>query len=178
MTTAVDTTIAAPFERVWHALRDRDELRRWHGWDYDGLDEEIEIIYFRDVEADEAAGTVAMADGSRFELERSGDDATVVRVRMAGTEDEIREGWISFVMQLRFALERHPGEDRRTLRVKSSALEPVGETLYRTENQAGVIVDEYGPGLVIRAADGSAIVTTYGLDDDAFATLERRWRES
>jgi hypothetical protein len=174
---AVETTIAAPFERVWHALRDRDEIRRWHGWDYDGLDEEIEIIYFRDVAADEAAGTLTMADGSRFELERAGD-ATVVRVRMASENDgydEIREGWLSFVMQLRFALERHPGEDRRTLKRSASAHEPSGEELYRSDHQTGVIVDEYGPGLVIRYANGMTIVTTYGLDDDAFAELERRY---
>jgi hypothetical protein len=180
--TAVETTIAAPFERVWRALRDRDEIRRWHGWDYDGLDEEIDVIYFRDVEADEAAGTLTMADGSRFELERAGD-ATVVRVTMAAAEDgydEIREGWISFVMQLRFALERHPGEERRTFRLRASAPDDPGVTgaqLYRTEHQTGSIVDEYGPGLVIRYANGMAIVTTYGLDDDAFGELERRWRD-
>jgi hypothetical protein len=123
-----------------------------------------------------------MVDGSRFELERAGE-ATVVRVLMPAwgdAYDEIREGWTSFVMQLRFALERHPGEDRRTFRLSASAPQDpgvTGEELYRTEHQTGLIVDEYGPGLVIRYANGMAIVTTYGLDDDAFAGLERRWRE-
>jgi hypothetical protein len=47
-------------------------------------------------------------------------------------------------------------------------------------------VDAYGPGLIALHAKppakrpphggGMAIVTGYGLDDDAFAALERRWR--
>ena len=124
-----------------------------------------------------------MGDGSRFELERAGE-ATVVRVIMPAAEngyDEIREGWTSFVMQLRFALERHPGEERRTLQLTASAPpDPgtFGEQLYRNEHQVGVVVDDYGPGLLILHANGMAIVTTYGLDDDAFAELERRWRET
>jgi hypothetical protein len=178
--------IGAPFERVWRALRDRDELRRWHGWQYDGLDEEIDVIYFQGVEADEAAGTLAMADGSRFELERAGD-GSVLRLVMAAPErdwerdyDEMREGWTSFVMQLRFALERHPGEDRRTLQLTGSGeppLEEPGEPYHRTAHQYGLTVDGYGPGLVIVHSTGMAIVTTYGLDEDAFAAVERRWRE-
>ena len=127
-----------------------------------------------------------MADGSRFELERAGE-ATVVRVIMPAAEegyDEIREGWPSFVMQLRFALEHHPGEERRTIQRSGSGTPPdtTSEQLYRNEHQVGLVVDGYGPGLVIIHAKpdggGMAIVTTYGLDDDAFAELERRWRES
>jgi len=204
--TAVETTVAAPFEQVWRALRDPEEIRRWHGWEYDGLAEEIDVIYVRDVDADEQAGTLAMADGSRFELERAGDDATVVRVRMparAGGDayDEIREGWASFVLQLRFALERHPGEERRTLQLFGTDPAPLdpgpvgeryegettwgehwsGEVLFRDEHQVVMTVDEYGPGLVVLHAEpdggGMAIVTAYGLDDEAFAALERRWRD-
>jgi hypothetical protein len=202
--TAVETTIGAPFERVWSALRDPDEIRRWHGWDYDGLAEEIDVIYLRDVAADEQAGTLAMADGSRFELERAGDE-TIVRLSMPdpGTGyDEIREGWASFVTQLRFALERHPGEDRRTLQLSGTSPAPLdpgatgdryegetawgerwsGEVLFRNEHQVALTVDAYGPGLVVLHAKpdgtGMAIVTAYGLDDDAFAALERRWREN
>ena len=40
---AVEVTIAAPIETVWRALRDRDDLRRWHGWEDPTLDEEILI---------------------------------------------------------------------------------------------------------------------------------------
>jgi hypothetical protein len=126
-----------------------------------------------------------MADGSRFEVEARGPH-TVVRVTMpapvgdAGWEefyDDIREGWTSFVMQLRFALENHPGEDRRTLWLEGAGAAPLdpaqlgldggrppgdryegatawgeswsGEVLFRNEHQVGLTVDGYGPGLVI-----------------------------
>jgi hypothetical protein len=218
---AVETTIAAPFDTVWNALRDPDEIRRWHGWDYDDLAAEIDEIYVRGAEADRAAGTIAIGDGSRFDVEARGTD-TVVRVTMpapaggAGWDqiyDDIREGWTSFVMQLRFALERHPGEDRRTLQLDGAGAAPVGpstlgldgarapgarfegetpwgerwsgEVLFRNEHQVGLTVDGYGPGLVILHAKpaqvrpprggGMAIVTAYGLDDEAFAALEQRW---
>jgi hypothetical protein len=146
-----------------------------------------------------------MGDGSRFELERV-RDGTLVRLVMAAPEvdwereyDEMREGWTSFVMQLRFALERHPGEDRRTLRLAGAGEPPVplasdpeepyegatrwgepwaGVLHHRTAHQVGLTVDSYGPGLVIVHFGRMAIVTTYGLDDDAFAALERRWREN
>jgi hypothetical protein len=145
-----------------------------------------------------------MADGSRFALERAGD-ATVVRLLMPAPSvdwdreyDEMREGWTSFVEQLRFALERHPGDERRTLRVTGAppldppAVEPgeryeaatrwgerwSGELHHRTAHQAGLTVDGYGPGLVCVHSAGLAIVTAYGLDDEAFAALERRWREN
>jgi hypothetical protein len=203
---AVETTIAAPFAAVWQALRDPAEIRRWHGWDMDGLDEEIDVIYISDVEADEAAGTIAIGDGSRFELEDRGD-TTVVRVTMpapagGASWDEfyadVREGWASFVEQLRFALERHPGEPRRAIKVDGppavavagapgtaySTTTPWGEELtgavrYRTGHQVVLSVDAYGPGLVALHAKpdggGLTIVTAYGLDDAAAAALEARW---
>jgi hypothetical protein len=202
---AVETTIDAPFDAVWEALRDPVAIRRWHGWEYDGLADEIDEIYFQSTRADAAAGMLEMADGSGFELERDGE-RTVVRVMMQAadwerTYDDIREGWTSFVLQLRFALERHPGEDRRTLQLSGAPAELgvaldgapgeryeaetawgerwSGEVLFRNEHQVVLTVDGYGPGLVIvhtkPDGDGMAIVTTYGLDDDAFAALQRRW---
>jgi hypothetical protein len=207
---AVELTIAAPFADVWRALRDPAEIRRWHGWEYDegdGLDGEIEIIYVNCVEADEAAGTIAIADGSRFELEDRGEK-TVVRVTMPAPANgaswdefyaDVREGWATFVAQLRFALERHPGKDRRTLQLdgppalavdgapgtRYAATTPWGEPLtgrveLRTAHQVVLSADGYGPGLVALHAKpggrGLAVITTYGMDDEAFAALEQRWR--
>jgi hypothetical protein len=204
---AVETSIAAPFATVWKALRDPAEIRRWHGWEYDtdgGLDAEIDVIYRQGVTADEAAGTITIGDGSRFELEDRGGE-TRVRITMpepGRSWDEhyhdIREGWASFLHQLRFALEQHPGDERRTLQLSGAgalgfdagtAGEPYadttswgerlsGQVLFRTAHQVGLTVDAYGPGLVIVHANRMAIVTAYGLDDDAFAALERRWTDA
>jgi hypothetical protein len=203
---AVETTIAAPFAAVWKALRDPAEIRRWHGWEYDadgGLDAEIDVIYRQGVTADEAAGTITISDGSRFELEGRGGE-THVRITMPAPAaswdehyDDIREGWTSFLHQLRFALEQHPGEDRRTLHINGPGTlgidagapgapyagttgwgEPLsGRVLFRTAHQVGLTVDAYGPGLVVVHADRMAIVTAYGFGDAAFADLERRWSE-
>ena len=55
-----------------------------------------------------------------------------------------------------------------------------GETWFKSENQRGVVVPEWGDGLLIvgynAAKDQSmAVLTTYGLDDDAFRALHERW---
>lgn len=129
--TAVEVTVAVPPDVVWRALRDRTELRRWHGWAYPELDAEIEEIYFEQASVDEAAGTLRTG-GNVIEVEPAGP-ATVVRFVMAappedpswqGWYDDIREGWITFGQQLRYALERHPGEDRGTVFVSGTPRDP------------------------------------------------------
>ena len=101
-----DVVIAAPADTVWRALRDRTEIRRWFGWDYDGIDDEIDI----------------------------------------------NEGWLTFMQQLRFMLERHPGQDREALHIPLT-----GEPWFETENQVGVINDGR---LIIRTRE-RVIVSRY-----------------
>lgn len=119
----VEVTLPAPVDTVWQALRDPTEVRRWFGWDYDGLDDEIHAMFFEAVDASEDHTRLAWKDGDRFTLEADGRQ-TILRVtRPAPADgatwddvyDEITEGWITFVQQLRFALTRHPGQDRRTV---------------------------------------------------------------
>jgi len=190
----VEVAIAAPHEAVWRALTEPEEIRRWFGWDYDGLDAEIDVIYVKDVEADEASGTIRIGDGSRFEVEDRGAE-TVVRVTMPAPAaswdehyDDIREGWASFVEQLRFALEAHPGEERRTVQLDGAPAvavdgapgsayaitTPWGERLtgtvaFRNAHQVGLTVDAYGPGLVVLHAKpdggGMTVVSAYGRDE-------------
>jgi uncharacterized protein YndB with AHSA1/START domain len=52
----IEVTMAAPVDAVWRALRDPAEIRRWFGWDYDGLDEEIRLILEEGAEASSRTG--------------------------------------------------------------------------------------------------------------------------
>ena len=179
MNVAAEVTIAAPVDRVWHALRDRDELRRWHGWEADSLDAEIEEIYFARAEVDDAARTVTtsgtritVAEGTRvtFEMTSPPEDPM-----WDGWYQTIVDGWGAFAQQLRFALERHPGEDRTTVYLEGPQKQVVtgevgdryetaglaGEVWFRTERLLGLTVDAWGDGLLVLMPDG-AVLTAYG----------------
>jgi uncharacterized protein YndB with AHSA1/START domain len=187
----VDVTIAAPVDEVWRYLRDPELVRRWHGWEYDGLDDEIRAIYVDGAQPDEAAHRLGFAGvDTTFELEESGAGRTRLRVTepaAAGGEefDEIAEGWITFVHQLAFALEEHPAEERRTRQLAAAefdvapgapgqafeATAPWGDRLsgtvrYRTANQVGLRVEQFGDGLLVLhyppGGGGRAILTLYG----------------
>lgn len=180
-TPRIEVTIAAPVDTVWHALRDKNTIRHWHGWDYDGLDGEIDLIYFSHVTEDPEARTLSVQDGDSIKLEPAGDGTrvTLTRAPRGVNPDwdayygEITEGWITFLQQLRFAVERQPGTTRRTLFFNSTNKsgrsladelslpasgafdanllgEPVkGEVWYHTEHQFGVTVDAWGDGLLV-----------------------------
>ena len=155
----VEIEIAAPIEAVWRALREPAEIRRWFGWEYEGLEEEIRFIFVQEAKADEAARTLDGGPSGTIALEDRGD-RTVVRVTRAapagswdGIYDEINEGWMTFFQQLRFYLERHPGQERRTLHVEAG-----GEEWFRSENQLGQVRDD--GALVIRTRE-RVIVSEY-----------------
>ena len=116
-------TISAPVDEVWDALRSRDKIRHWMGWEYDGLDGEIDLIFFTDTVEDSSARTLTLHGGDEFRLEPDGAGTRVTLTRAAHGDnpdwdayyDDITEGWVTFLQQLRFAVERHPGAARRTL---------------------------------------------------------------
>lgn len=185
----LEVTVAAPLDTVWKALRDKEVVRRWHGWDYDGLDAEVEQIYFTDVVED--GHVLALSGGDRFRLIPLGEGTAVVLDRAPRGDDAdafhdlVTEGWTTFLQQLRFAVERQPGVERRTLYFSgdgpaTTLLETVdldGEPWFRSANQVGVTVDAWGEGLLVLvdAPSAMAVLSTYGLDDEAFAELETRW---
>lgn len=221
----VEVTLSAPADAVWRALRDPATIRRWFGWEYEGLDDEIRQIFVDEVaEASDADRTLVWPGDSRFTVEERGGGSLLRVTRPAPAEgatwdevyDDISEGWITFVHQLRFLLERHPGEDRQTVFLSGqgapgvtdpvealglgavaalaagtrfAALTATGEELagdvwFRSPFQLGLTVDGWGDGLLVlgtvpggpdRPAGAMAVLTTYGLDDEAFAAVERRW---
>jgi hypothetical protein len=156
-----EVVIAAPADTVWGALRDRSEIRRWFGWDYDGIDDEIEMIFFGDAAVDDAARTIDFGPYGRLALGEQGDQTVVSFVRAApagrdswdGIYDDVNEGWLTFTQQLRFMLERHPTAERETTHIPLT-----GDPWFETENQVGVINDGR---LVIRTPE-RVIMTRYG----------------
>ncbi|MFE3292174.1 SRPBCC domain-containing protein [Rhodococcus sp. NPDC059234] len=133
--TVLEITVAAPAQRVWHALRDPALIRRWHGWEYDddqGLDEEIRQIFVDGVAEDAAAMSLTLQGGDIFTVVPDSEGTVVRIVRSAkGSNPEwddwyedVTEGWTTFLQQLKFGLERHDLAERRTLYLDG----PVGGT--------------------------------------------------
>ncbi len=60
-------------------MRERDEIRRWFGWDYEGFDGEIEFIFFGDLAVDDASRRMSYAEIGKavvqVEFNRPKDDA-------------------------------------------------------------------------------------------------------
>src|SRR4030095_7339547 len=132
----VEVPVRAGRDIVWEAATQPPMLRRWFGWDYDALDAEIRQI-FVDEATLVAPERMGWADGSYLEV-AGDDDASTVRAVRAGrpaadpeADDAIAGGWRSFLIQLRFLLERRPAGRRRTLYL-------TGET---TGRQARALVD-------------------------------------
>ena len=212
----IEVTLPAPVEEVWAHLRDPALIRRWFGWEYEGLEGEIEFIFGgppaealaqmppdAGFDVDAATHTIEWRYGGdqvdRFEVRADGGDHAVLRVTRTipadawdGVYDDLAEGWISFVQQLRFALERHPGEDRRTVFLMAPVTEAgadaalasitaEGEPWFRTDHQAGVVDADGHLRLVCRSRDTALLtITTHGLGAEVAAlrdTWSRWWAE-
>jgi len=123
----IEVTVAAPVQDVWRALRDPDLLRNWHGWDYempdggDGLDAEIQVIYFNEAVIEEPPTRLFLGtdvidltetdEGVRVRLTRAPHGANP---DWDAYYDDITEGWTTFLHQLKWAVQRHPGQMRVT----------------------------------------------------------------
>ncbi len=203
----IEVIVSAPVDTVWQSLRDHDLIKLWMGWHYDQLDAEIDLIFYQHAKADPDSHTLELGDGDRFELIEA-EKGTVVRITRAPYDPdsewsayyhEVTEGWLSFLQQLRFMYQEHPGEVRRTLFLAGTGTGPMaaleesipterGESWYSAELQHGTVLPQLGPGLVIMARKPPAtddqgnvtvgvmaIVTTYGLDDESFDAERSRW---
>ena len=128
----VEVVVDAPREEVWRALTEPERVARWFGWDYDGLASEIQYI-FVDHARHEPPGLIELDDGQdnqTIELIEEGPRTRVICFRpgpLDGADwdelyEDVREGWITFFAQLRHSVERHPEEDRRTIRLTGEAV--------------------------------------------------------
>jgi hypothetical protein len=192
----VEITVDAARDEVWDAVTYPPSLRQWFGWDYDGLDAEIQHIFVAEA-VQPAPGRMRWADGSYLEV--VGDEArTTVRAVREGPAprdpeayDAIEEGWRAFLIQLRFWLARRPKGARRTIYLTGGS----------TGRQALALVDgdwtHEGPRTAWTTdADGSLIVvasqgrlpdprpsrkeitvSTYGLEKGAFEACRESWAE-
>ena len=199
----VEVEIDADFDAVWRALREPEEIGRWFGWDYDGLAEEIRFIFEEASEVLERGCLRSLEGDQTIELERRGG-RTVVRVVCPGSlegtgwdeiYDEMEEGWRAFFEQLRFYLERHRGEERRTLFLAGDATGPEltaalderapGALWHASRHQRGVLVESGRADLVIvktqkalaaeETSRANVLITTYGLDDEQYGRLRADW---
>ncbi|HEX6036644.1 SRPBCC domain-containing protein [Longimicrobium sp.] len=200
----IEVRIDAPADAVWRAVSDPAEIRRWFGWDTPSLDEEIQYIFIdhatqqppQRLDFGELQTLDIVPDGSR----------TVVRLVVAGgladarwedLYDAIEEGWRTFFHQLRYYAERALGRPRRTLYLTGTArasavlaaLEAAapGEPWQSSRHQRAFAPSAGNVGLISllsprpldsdEPAKVSVTLTTYDLDDDAFAQVQREWTE-
>ncbi|WP_285247352.1 SRPBCC domain-containing protein [Pseudarthrobacter sp. efr-133-R2A-89] len=180
MTNNLSVVINADAPQVWTMLREPSKVAQWHGWQAEDLESEIKQIYFSGDEQESADHTsLTVHGGDTFELHPvpEGTRVSVTRGALdhdsewAAWDEDITQGWLTFLQQLRFALERHPHGKRHTLFLhltdgKGSAIEKLGlkdlpapgepyqvtldtgeeisgKVWYRTSHQVGLTVHGY-----------------------------------
>jgi hypothetical protein len=120
-----------PLRELWPYFREPELIREWHGWEYDGLADEITEIFVDKVKISEDHRTFNFGTHLFNFFEDEG--ATRLEVHRAPLEEgsewvdyvpDIDEGWTSFVQQLRFKLERHRDDSRRTLFYSGTPKDP------------------------------------------------------
>jgi hypothetical protein len=191
----VETTIAAPFEVVGR----RSGIRPRSAAGTAGSTTDWRTRSRRST----AGTTPSRADGTihiaaldhRFGSRRAGrrDGGARDQAGPAGeaTWDEIEQGWITFVEQLRFFLERHRGEDRRTATLKVTGgppLTPAVAALRELEGAETFFTSRFQSGLALRAPQGALVVlhapsdgggriilSTYGASEAVTEALSDRW---
>jgi hypothetical protein len=140
MTNNLSVVINSDAQQVWTMLREPSKVAEWHGWQADDQAAEINEIYFSPNVVEGADHTSLVVDGGDvFTLKPvpTGTEVSVTRAAMdhnsewAAWDEDITQGWLTFLQQLRFALERHPHGRRRTIffsvpGTEGSAIEKLG----------------------------------------------------
>jgi hypothetical protein len=166
----VEILVAAPIETVWKSLRDPAEMARWFGWNYPSLAQDIDMMFFQNTEADETAHTIRDKGGMPdfFALEAQGAQTIVRVIRSApvtdgtwqGIYDDVNEGWLTFFQQLKFALERHPGAERRTVFLNGRAASAATPLPAQALGLAALAVVRIGERYAVETATGETLEGT------------------
>lgn len=125
--TQLSVLVNADAEQLWHMLREPARIAQWHGWEMEGLEEEIRQIYYANVAEGPDHLQLELEMGDVFTLKPRPDGTLLTLTRGTATGDlakydaDITEGWAIFLQQLRFALERHPQTPRRTIFVDGTS---------------------------------------------------------
>jgi hypothetical protein len=190
----VEVSLTAGRDEAWDAVTQPPVLHQWFGWDYAGLDAEIQQIFVTEATL-MAPEQMGWADGSYLEV-TGDDDRSVVRAVREGPPtgdpdgyDAIEEGWRAFLIQLRFYVQHRPAGARRTIYLSGETTPRQATSLSDTEwtevgHRIAWTVDGDGDLVVVSchiplteksAAATQITISTYGLDDAEFAARRRDW---
>ncbi|WP_425862751.1 SRPBCC family protein [Arthrobacter sp. TWP1-1] len=120
-TNQLSVLVNADAEQLWLMLREPAKLAQWHGWEMEGLDDEIAQIYYSNVTESPDHLRLDLEMGDVFTLEPRPDGTLLTLTRGEATgewakyDSDITEGWSMFLQQLKFALDHHPRTARRTI---------------------------------------------------------------
>jgi hypothetical protein len=166
----ISVDVPVDFDTAWAYVRDPRLIRRWWGWDRASLDEDIVQMFLDDAVVQRAdcglpLGWLRWHNHDRLEVRGGWGDVprTTITLRRPerallasfdGLRDEVDEGWITWLHQLKFALSRHLGEDRHALAIHELDAERPDRALYRAglHGARGVPV---GGAVEIRRPDGT-----------------------
>ena len=167
----VEVVVDAPRESVWRALTEPERVARWFGWDYGGLEGEINYI-FVDHARREPPGLIVLDDGQdnqAIELVEEGPRTRVICVRQGSLESAVYLTGQAVPADVMDALGRelsgpiwHAGRFQRVVAAGGE-----GDLLAGIHAKLPIDSSEVG--------DVSLTVTTYGLDEGAFEALRQRW---
>jgi hypothetical protein len=180
MTNKLSVVINSDAQQVWTMLREPALVAQWHGWEADDLAAEINEIYFKDTVVESPDHTSLTVDGGdiiALKPVAAGTEVSITRAALdhdsewAAWYEDITQSWLTFLQQLRFALEHHPHGKRKTIYFSlpgkdQSAIEKLGlsnvpkpgepyeltlatgeaisgKVWFRTDHQAGLTVHSY-----------------------------------